>query len=49
MSNIPKNIVVLAVTAVLLAVAAAAGLMLGASSVSLPELAAWAEIGRAHV
>ena len=42
MSNIPKNIVVLAATAVLLAVAAAAGLMLGASSVSLPELAAWA-------
>lgn len=42
MSNIPKNIVVLASTAVLLAVAAAAGLMLGASSVSLPELAAWA-------
>ena len=42
MSNIPKNIVVLAATAVLLAAAAAAGLMLGASSVSLPELAAWA-------
>ena len=29
MSNTPKNIVVLAATAVLLAVAAAAGLMLG--------------------
>lgn len=42
MSSIPKNIVVLIATAALLAAAAAAGLMLGASSVSLPELAAWA-------
>lgn len=42
MSSFSKNIVVLAVTAALLVVATALGFMLGASSVSLPELVAWA-------
>lgn len=42
MSSTSRNIVVLAVTAALLVVATALGFMLGASSVSLPELVAWA-------
>ena len=41
MGSVSRNIVVVAVTAVLLAAVTAAALMLGASSVSLPELAAW--------
>ncbi len=45
MSAISRNIIVLAATAVILVVATAAGFMLGASSVSLPELAAWATGG----
>lgn len=45
MSNVPKNIAVLAVTVVALAAVTAAGLVLGASAVSLPELAAWATGG----
>ncbi len=45
MSSTSRNIVVLAVTAALLVVATAWGFMLGASSVSLPELVAWATGG----
>lgn len=45
MSSTSKNIVVLAVTCALLVLATALGLMLGASSVSLPELVAWATGG----
>ena len=45
MSSVPKNIAVLAVTVVALAAVTAAGLVLGASAVSLPELAAWATGG----
>ena len=41
MGSVSRNIVVVAVTAVLLAAVTAAALMLGASSVSLPELATW--------
>ncbi|MEY8460703.1 iron ABC transporter permease [Eggerthellaceae bacterium 24-137] len=45
MNGISRNIVVLAVTAAVLVVATAAGLVLGASAVSLPELVAWATGG----
>ncbi|MEC4185010.1 iron ABC transporter permease [Adlercreutzia sp. R21] len=45
MSGTPRNIVVLAVTAAVLVAATAAGLVLGASAVSLPELVAWAAGG----
>lgn len=45
MSSVSKNIVVLAVTCALLVLATALGFMLGASSVSLPELVAWATGG----
>ena len=41
MGSVSRNIVVVAATAVLLAAVTAAALMLGASSVSLPELATW--------
>ena len=41
MGSVSRNIIVVAATAVLLAAATAAALTLGASSVSLPELAAW--------
>lgn len=45
MNGISRNIAVLAVTAAVLVVATAAGLVLGASAVSLPELVAWATGG----
>ena len=41
MGSVSRNIVVVAATAVFLAAVTAAALMLGASSVSLPELATW--------
>lgn len=41
MGSVSRNIIVVAATAVLLAAATAAAATLGASSVSLPELAAW--------
>lgn len=39
--RIPRNVIVVAVTVALLAVVTALGFMLGASSVSLPELLTW--------
>ena len=41
MGSVSRNIIVVAATAIFLAAATAAALTLGASSVSLPELAAW--------